>query len=111
MFFHRLRRMTYVTAYGVLALGLMSGCSGDPVTVDPPAIPAPTIPVDFDKPLDQQIAEFNAGFKEVYCPVRNTPIADVIADNAKDVWNKIVAESQGASGIPTFDPKDPAMCQ
>lgn len=91
---------------GILLLSL-TGC----IEVNPGPV-VPTISVDFNKSVEQQKQEFVSQFKEIYCPIRNTPVADAVADGAKETWNRIVASSQGQNvGIPTFDPRDPALCR
>lgn len=115
--FFAIRRVTAATAGGVVAIGLLSGC----VNIDPkPTLPTvnvsmptiPPIPIDTTKPLEVHAEEWKAGFAKIYCPLRNTPIADAVADEGKRLWNEFAAEaqSQGAP-VPGFDPSDPKMCQ
>jgi hypothetical protein len=84
---------------------LLTGC-----TVTAPQPVAPTINVDPNKSVDQQLEEVKTGFAKLYCPIRESKAADAIVDYAKGLWNDIVAKNPGA-GIPPFDPNDPAMCK
>lgn len=115
--FFTVRRIAVAAAGGVAAIGLLTGC----ITVSPPsgtptvAVTAPTfppIPIDTTKSFEQQVEELKVGFAKIYCPVRNTPVADAFADEGKRLWNEIAAraQSQGAP-VPGFDPRDPKMCQ
>ena len=116
MFFAN-RHMAATVAGGVIAIGLLAGCvSVDPkpavptVNVSPPALPS--IPIDTTKSFEEQVEELKTGFAKLYCPVRNTPVADGLIDEAKHLWNGIAAEAQKQGApIPGFDPHDPKMCQ
>jgi hypothetical protein len=111
------RRMGAIMIAGVIASGLLTGC----VNINPgPSVPTvdvnvptlPPIPIDTTKSFEAQVEELKTGFAKVYCPVRNSPIADALADEGKRLWNEIAAraQQQGAP-IPGFDPDDPEMCQ
>lgn len=115
--FSTIRCVATATIGGVVAIGLLSGC----INIDPkPTLPTvnvsmptiPPIPIDTTKPLGIHAEEWKRGFAKIYCPLRNSPIADAIADEGKRLWNEFAAEaqSQGAP-VPRFDPKDPQMCQ
>lgn len=115
--FSTIRCVATTTIGGVVAIGLLSGC----VTIDSkPAIPTvdittptlPSIPVDATKPLGAHAEEWKVAFAKIYCPLRNTPIADAIADEGKHLWNEFAAEAQRQGApVPGFDPSDPKMCQ
>lgn len=107
-------RMTGVLVACVVAVGATSGCisinspSNEPsVTVAPPTA-LPTIPIDTSKSFDEQVNDI----KRAYCKVRNTPVADAVADAGKRIWNEIADAARGQNvAIPTFDPGDPKMCE
>jgi PBP1b-binding outer membrane lipoprotein LpoB len=115
--FFATRRLIAAIIGGVVASGLLSGC----VSIDPkPTVPTvavtapslPPIPVDTSKSFEEQVEELKTGFAKVYCPVRNTPLADALADEGKRLWNEIASRAQGQGvAIPGFDPGDPKMCQ
>ena len=115
--FSKIRHVAIAVSGGVFAIGLLSGCVNiEPkptlptVNVSMPAIPS--VPIDTTKPLEVHAEEWKAAFAKIYCPLRNTPVADAIADEGKRLWNEFAAEAQrqGVS-IPAFDPSDPKMCQ
>lgn len=92
-------------AAGIVAASLLTGC-----TITIPEPPAPTINVDPNKSVEQQLEEVKTGFAKLYCPVRETPVADSIVDHAKSLWNDIIAKNPTV-GIPPFDPNDPELCR
>lgn len=98
-------RVGHTIGVGIIATSVLTGC-----TITQPQPVAPTINVDPNKSVDQQLEEVKTGFAKLYCPIRETPAADTIIDYAKGLWNDIVAKNPSV-GIPPFDPKDPAMCQ
>lgn len=89
----------------IVAACLLTGCT---ITIPEPSVP--TINVDPNKTVEQQLEEVKTGFAKLYCPVRETPVADSIVDHAKSLWNDIIAKNPTV-GIPPFDPNDPKMCQ
>lgn len=116
--FFAIRRVLVAIVGGLVAIGFLSGC----VTIDPkPTLPSvnvtmPTIapiPIDTTKPLEVHAEEWKNNFlKNVYCPLRNTPIADAVADEGKRLWNEFAAEAQRQGvPIPEFNPADPKNCQ
>lgn len=117
MFLNIHARIAAMLAMMVVTSGLLTGC----VTINPgPSVPTvdmkaptlPPIPIDTTKSFEAQVEELKVGFAKVYCPVRESPIADALADEGKRLWNEIAAraQQQGAP-IPGFDPHDPKMCQ
>jgi hypothetical protein len=115
--FSTIRYVATATVGGVVAIGLLSGCvnvdspSGTPtVNVSMPTIPS--IPIDPSKPLEVHAEEWKGAFAKIYCPLRNTPIADAVADEGKRLWNVFAAEAQRQGApVPGFDLSDPKMCQ
>lgn len=119
--FSTIRRIGLSAAGGVMVVGLLSGC----ITVDQkPVLPSvdvsiptmptiPGVPIDPSKPLGVHAEEWKRDFfANIYCPLRNTPIADAIADEGKRLWNELAQEAQRQGApIPPFDPSDPKMCQ
>lgn len=110
MLLHVRRHMAQVVLAGLISAGLLAGCT---VTIPEPkvTVPAPTIPVDPSKSVDDQLKELEAGFKKLYCPVRTTPRADAIVDEAKRIWNGIADQAKkDGLPVPAFDPSE-KMCQ
>ncbi|HEV7952242.1 MAG TPA: hypothetical protein VGO98_02605 [Candidatus Saccharimonadales bacterium] len=124
-------RHTAVLAVGsIIAVGLLSGCT---ITIPEPN-PTTAVQkieegakqagdsiaeqlkklVNTDLTIEQQLAQLTEGFKKLYCPVRESPLADSIVDAAKSVWNGLAADFSAKNpgvAVPTFNPDDPAMCK
>lgn len=111
--FFKYQQMIAVVLGGIFVTGLLSGCvSTTPGPNPQTTVTLPAIPVDTSKSFDEQMAEIKTGFAKVYCPVRNTPLANAIAEEGKGLWNELAkrAAAQGVT-IPEFDPGDPKICQ
>lgn len=116
--FSTIRHLAIAAIGGIFAIGILSGC----VNIDPkPTLPTfnvtmptiPSIPIDPSKPLGVHAEEWKRDFfAQIYCPVRELPIADAIADEGKRLWNEFAAEAQRQGApLPEFNPSDPKNCQ
>lgn len=114
--FFPIRRIVCVLLGLFFIGGMVTGCvtvtqgPAPRATVSIP--PPPPLPIDTTKSLPEQVEELKVGFAKVYCPVRESPVADAIVTEAKGIWNKLAADAKRDNiPIPEFDPNDPKMCQ